>query len=84
MSRSLEALGILSAARFWAADNIPGFNLRLGQDLSIAKELDVSDLYVEVMDLMDNRLGDEVGLGVFIAAFFALKKAPPAGSWERK
>ncbi|MDA9396284.1 ATP-dependent Lon protease [Bradyrhizobium sp. CCBAU 45394] len=47
-------------------------------DLSIARELDVSDLHVEVIDLMNNRVEGEIGLGFFIAAFSALKKAPPA------
>lgn len=47
-------------------------------DFSIARELDVSDLHVEVIDLMNNRVEGEIGLGFFIAAFAALKKAPPA------
>ena len=49
-------------------------------DLSIARELDVSDLHVEVIDLMNNRVEGEIGLGFFIAAFSALKKAPPAAA----
>ena len=47
-------------------------------DLSIARELDVSDLHVEVIDLMNNRVEGEIGLGFFIAAFSALKKVPPS------
>jgi ATP-dependent Lon protease len=49
-------------------------------ELSIARELDVSDLHVEVIDLMSNRVEGEIGLGFFIAAFSALKKAPPAAA----
>lgn len=49
-------------------------------DLSIARELDVSDLHVEVIDLMNNRVEGEIGLGFFIAAFSALKKAPPSAA----
>jgi ATP-dependent Lon protease len=49
-------------------------------ELSIARELDVSDLHVEVIDLMNNRVEGEIGLGFFIAAFSALKKAPPAAA----
>jgi len=45
-------------------------------ELSIARELDVSDLHVEVIDLINNRVEGEIGLGFFIAAFSALKKAP--------
>jgi ATP-dependent Lon protease len=54
-------------------------------DLSIARELDVSDLHVEVIDLMNNRVEGEIGLGFFIAAFYALKRhrrRPQCGSWE--
>ncbi|WP_316158598.1 MULTISPECIES: protease Lon-related BREX system protein BrxL [unclassified Bradyrhizobium] len=47
-------------------------------ELSIARELDVSDLHVEVIDLMNNRVEGEIGVGFFIAAFSALKKAPPS------
>jgi|SRR5215212_8222906 len=49
-------------------------------DLSIARELDVSDLHVEVIDLMNNRVEGEIGLGFFIAAFSALKKAQPVAA----
>jgi ATP-dependent Lon protease len=49
-------------------------------DLLIARELDVSDLHVEVIDLMNNRVEGEIGLGFFIAAFSALKKAPPVAA----
>src|SRR6266853_1318710 len=49
-------------------------------ELSIAPDLDVSDLHVEVIDLTTNRVEGETGLGFFIAAFSALKKAPPAAA----
>jgi ATP-dependent Lon protease len=49
-------------------------------ELSIAHELDVSDLHVEVIDLMNNHIEGEIGLGFFIAAFSALKKAPPVAA----
>jgi ATP-dependent Lon protease len=49
-------------------------------ELSIARELDASDLHVEVIDLMNNRVEGEIGLGFFIAAFSALKKAPPVAA----
>ena len=45
--------------------------------MGIARELDVSDLHVEVIDLLNNRVEGEIGLGFFVAAFSALKKAPP-------
>jgi ATP-dependent Lon protease len=49
-------------------------------ELSISHELDASDLHVEVIDLMNNRVEGEIGLGFFVAVFSALKKAPPAAA----
>ena len=49
-------------------------------ELSIAHELDVSDLHVQVIDLMNNHVEGEIGLAFFIAAFSALKKAPPVAA----
>ena len=49
-------------------------------ELSIAHELDASDLHVEVIDLMNNRVEGEIGLAFFIAAFSAMKKAPPVAA----
>ena len=45
-------------------------------EMGIARELDVSDLHVEVIDLLNNRVEGEIGLGFFVAAISALKKAP--------
>jgi ATP-dependent Lon protease len=49
-------------------------------ELGIGRELDVSDLHVEVIDLMNNRVEGEIGLGFFIAGLSALKKAPPVAA----
>jgi ATP-dependent Lon protease len=56
------------------------FMLAKKVELSIASELDHSDLHVEVIDLLSNRVEGEIGLGFFIAAFSALKKSPPAAA----
>jgi ATP-dependent Lon protease len=45
-------------------------------ELAIAREMDESDLHVEVIDLMHNRAEGDIGLAFFVAAFSALKKAP--------
>lgn len=45
-------------------------------DLSIARDLDVSDLHVEVIDLLANRVEAEVGVAFFLACYSALRKAP--------
>lgn len=43
----------------------------------VARELDVSDLHVEVIDLLGNRVEAEIGVAFFVAAYSALRKAPP-------
>jgi ATP-dependent Lon protease len=45
-------------------------------DLGIARELDISDLHVEVIDLLGNRVEAEVGVALFVASYSALRKAP--------
>lgn len=45
-------------------------------ELGIARELDNSDIHVEVIDLLANRVQAELGVGFFIACYSALKKAP--------
>ena len=45
-------------------------------DLGMARELDTSDIHVEVIDLLGNRVEAEVGVAFFIAGYSALKKAP--------
>lgn len=44
-------------------------------ELGIARDLDVSDLHVEVMDLLGNRVEAEVGVAFFVAVYSALRKA---------
>jgi ATP-dependent Lon protease len=45
-------------------------------DLGIARELDMSDLHVEVIDLIGNRAESEIGVAFFIASYSAIRKAP--------
>jgi ATP-dependent Lon protease len=45
-------------------------------DVGIARDLDVSDLHVEVIDLLSNRVEADLGIAFFVAAFSALRKAP--------
>jgi ATP-dependent Lon protease len=47
-------------------------------ELGIARDFDTSDLHVEVIDLLNNRVEAEIGVAFFIAAFSALRKAPVA------
>jgi ATP-dependent Lon protease len=45
-------------------------------DLGIARDLDVSDLHVEVLDLLANRVEAELGVAFFVACYSAMRKAP--------
>jgi ATP-dependent Lon protease len=45
-------------------------------DLGLTRELDTSDLHVEVIDLLGNRVGAEIGVAFFVAAYSSLRKAP--------
>jgi ATP-dependent Lon protease len=47
-------------------------------ELGVARDLDVSDLHVEVLDLLGNHVEAEVGVAFFVAAYSALRKAPVA------
>lgn len=43
----------------------------------VARDLDTSDLHVQVIDLLANKVEAEIGVAFFVAAFSALRKAPP-------
>jgi ATP-dependent Lon protease len=45
-------------------------------DLGVAGDLGTSDLHVEVIDLLANRVAGELGVAFFVAVFSALRKAP--------
>jgi len=45
-------------------------------ELGIACDLETSDLHVEVIDLLGNRVEAEVGIAFFVASYSALRKAP--------
>jgi ATP-dependent Lon protease len=47
-------------------------------EFGVARDLDTSDLHVEVIDLLGNHVEAEVGVAFFIAAYSALRKAPVA------
>jgi ATP-dependent Lon protease len=44
-------------------------------DFGVARDLDTSDLHVEVIDLLGNHVEAEVGVAFFVAAYSALRKA---------
>jgi len=43
----------------------------------VAREVDTSDFYVEVIDLLGNRVDAEIGTAFFVAAYSILRKAAP-------
>ena len=43
----------------------------------VAREVDTSDLHVEVIDLLGNRAEAELGIAFFVAAYSILRKAAP-------
>ena len=45
-------------------------------EFGIGRELDTSDIHVEVIDLLGNRVEAEVGVAFFVASYSALRKAP--------
>jgi ATP-dependent Lon protease len=45
-------------------------------ELAIARDLDTSDIHVEVVDLLGNHVEAEVGVAFFVAVYSALRKAP--------
>ncbi len=42
----------------------------------MARDLDVSDIHVEVIDLLANRVEAELGVAFFVACYSALRKTP--------
>ena len=45
-------------------------------ELGIARDLESSDMHVEVIDLLGNRVEAEIGIAFFVAGYSALRKAP--------
>jgi ATP-dependent Lon protease len=45
-------------------------------ELGIARDVDTSDLHVEVIDLLGNRVEAELGVAFFVACYSAIRKAP--------
>jgi ATP-dependent Lon protease len=43
----------------------------------VARDLDTSDLHIQVIDLLGNKVEAEIGVAFFVAAFSALRKVQP-------
>ena len=51
--------------------------LREQERVRHGREIDTSDLHVEAIDLLGNKVEAEVGVAFFVAAYSALRKVPP-------
>jgi ATP-dependent Lon protease len=45
-------------------------------ELGIARDLETSDMHVEVIDLLGNRVEAEIGIAFFVAVYSAFRKSP--------
>jgi ATP-dependent Lon protease len=45
-------------------------------ELGMARDVDISDLHVEVIDLIGNRVEAEIGVAFFVACYSALRRTP--------
>jgi len=45
-------------------------------ELGFAQEMNISDFYVEVLDLLNNKVAGDLGVAFFVAVFSAIRKSP--------
>ncbi|HUP24846.1 MAG TPA: protease Lon-related BREX system protein BrxL [Thermoanaerobaculia bacterium] len=72
----LKMAGGLAGAMRESVNRAFGYLQTKKTELGVARDLDTSDLHVEVIDLLGNRVEAEVGVAFFVAAYSALRKAP--------
>ncbi len=72
----LKMAGGITGAAKESAQRAFGFLLAKKVELGIGRDLDTSDLHVELIDLLANRVEAEIGVALFVAAYSALRKAP--------
>lgn len=75
-SGKLKMAGGLSGAMKESVQRAFSYMLAKKGDLGLAYDLDTSDLHVEVIDLLGNRVEAEIGVAFFIAAYSALRRSP--------
>jgi ATP-dependent Lon protease len=72
----LKMAGGISGAMKESVQRAFSYVLTKRTELGIARDLETSDLHVEVIDLLGNRVEAEVGVALFVASYSALRKAP--------
>jgi len=74
-TRKLRTAGGVSGAAKESVQRAFSYLQAKKSDLGIARDMDISDLHVELIDLLGNRVEAEVGVGFFVASYSALRKA---------
>ena len=72
----LKIAGGITGAAKESVQRAFGFLLAKKAELGIGRDFDTSDLHVELIDLLANRVEAEIGVALFVAAYSALRKAP--------
>ena len=75
-SGKLKAAGGLAGSTKESINRAFGYLQAKKNEFGIARELEVSDFHVEVIDLLGNRVEAEVGIAFIVAAFSAVKRTP--------
>ena len=73
----LKFAGGISGSMKESINRAYSYLLSAKNEFGIAREVDTSDFYVEVIDLLGNRVEAELGVAFFIAAFSIVRKAQP-------
>ena len=72
----LKMAGGLSGTMKESVQRAFSYVLAKKAELGIAPDLETSDMHVEVIDLLGNRVEAEIGVAFFVAAYSALRKVP--------
>ena len=72
----LKLAGGIAGAAKESVQRAFGFLNAKKNELGIGRDLDTSDLHVELIDLLANRVEAEIGVAFFVAAYSALRKTP--------
>ena len=73
----LKLAGGVSGAMKESIQRAFSFLLANKTSFGVPREVDTCDFYVEVIDLLGNRVDAEIGTAFFIAAYSILRKAAP-------
>jgi ATP-dependent Lon protease len=75
-SGRLKMAGGVSGAMKESVQRAFSYGQAKKSELGISRELDTSDLHVEVIDLLGNRVEAELGVAFFVACYSAVRRTP--------